>query len=177
MKKKLLITLAICMLVALTLALCVGAEEAVCEHSLEKWTVELSSKGFLGDITASSVCTTCKETVTETIPSLFITLGYSSSPNGVLQGYGINRPAIERYEELSGEKIKFGGVVALKDSLDGKNPLDADGKPINELVKSNDYTETDISIVDVAIKNIPNEYKDKTELLCALHGRTKSRND
>ncbi|MBO4982974.1 MAG: DUF4886 domain-containing protein [Clostridia bacterium] len=169
MKKKLLITLAICMLVALTLALCVGAEEAVCEHSLEKWTVELSSKGFLGDITASSVCTTCKETVTETIPSLFITLGYSSSPNGVLQGYGINRPAIERYEELSGEKIKFGGVVALKDSLDGKNPLDADGKPINELVKSNDYTETDISIVDVAIKNIPNEYKDKTELLCALY--------
>lgn len=176
MKKKLLILLTVCMLVAFAFALTVSAEETACEHSCNKWTVELSSEGFLGDITASSTCTVCKESVTEVIPRLFITLGYSSSTNGVLQGYGINRPAIERYEELSGETVKFGGVIALKDTIGDKNPLDATGAPINEYVKSHDYTETDISIINVAIKNIPDSIKGETQLLCALYvnagGRT-----
>ncbi len=176
MKKKLLIALVMCMLVVFAFALTVSAEEAVCEHSYDKWTVKLSSEGFLGDITASSVCTVCKESTTEIIPRLFITLGYSSSTNGVLQGYGINRPAIERYEELSGETVKFGGVIALKDTIGDKNPLDATGAPINEYVKSYDYTETDIDIIDVAIKNIPDSMKGEKQLLCALYvnagGRT-----
>jgi len=176
MKKKLLISLVMCMLVVLTLALSVSAEEAACEHSYDKWTVELSSAGFLGDITATSSCTVCKESTTEIIPRLFITLGYSSSNNGVLQGYGINRPAIERYEELSGETLKFGGVIALKDAIGDKNPLDANGAPINGSVKSYDYTNTDFNIINVAIKNIPDSYKAETKLLCALYvnagGRT-----
>ena len=176
MKKKLLLALVMCIFVVFAFALCISAEETVCEHNCDKWTVELSSMGFLGDITASSTCTICKEAVTEVIPKLFITLGYSSSSNGVLQGYGVNRPAIERYEELSGETVKFGGVIAIKDAIGDKNPLNANGEPISELVKSYDYTETNINVIDVAIKNIPDSYKDTTKLVCALYvcagGRT-----
>ncbi len=176
MKKKLLISLVVCMLVIFAFALSISAEEAVCEHNYNKWTVELGSAGFLEDITAKSTCTICKKQVTEVIPRLFITLGYSSSSNGVLQGYGVNRPAIERYEELSGEKIKFGAVIAIRDTIGNNNPLDANGNPINEYVKSHDYTDTSISIIDVAIKNIPDNVKSETELLCALYinvaGRT-----
>lgn len=176
MKKKLLISLAICMLVALALAVSIGAEDTVCEHTYGKWTVELGPSGFLGEITASSNCTVCKEEVKEVIPSLFITLGYSSSSKGVLQGYGINRPAIERYEELSGEKIKFGGVIAVKDTIGDKNPLDLNGNPINEYVKTYDYTNTEYSVINVAIQNIPDSVKAETKLLCALYvtsgGRT-----
>ena len=176
MKKKLLISLVVCMLVVFAFALVANAEDTVCEHKYDKWTVELSSQGFLGDITASAPCTICKTVKTEIIPRLFITLGYSSSSNGVLQGYGVNRPAIERYEELSGEKVKFGGVIALQDTIGNKNPLDSKGEPINPYVRNYDYTETDINIINVAIKNIPDGYKASTKLLCALYvnagGRT-----
>ena len=174
MKKRLLVLLAVCMLFAF--ALSVSATEAECEHSCGKWTVEVGTEGFLGDITAKSTCTICGEEVTEVIPRLFITLGYSSTNNGVLQGYGVNRPAIERYEALSGESVKFGGVVALKGAIGDKNPLDQAGAPINQYVKSYDYTRTDVNIINVAIKNIPNEVKAEAELLCALYvnagGRT-----
>ena len=174
MKKRLLVLLAVFMLFAF--ALSVSATEAECEHSCGKWTVEVGTEGFLGDITAKSTCTICGKEVTEVIPRLFITLGYSSSNNGVLQGYGVNRPAIERYEALSGESVKFGGVVALKGAIGDKNPLDQTGTPINQYVKSYDYTRTDVNIINVAIKNIPDEVKADTELLCALYvnagGRT-----
>ena len=124
MKKKLLISLFVCLIVIFALAICVSAEEANCEHNYSKWTIELSSAGFLGDITAKSSCTVCKAETTEIIPRLFITLGYSSSSNGVLQGYGVNRAAIERYQQLSGEKIKFGAVVAVKAQLIHRSSAD-----------------------------------------------------
>ena len=130
MKKKLLILLVLCMLAVFAFAFSVRAEDT-CEHSYDKWTVELGEKGFLGEANATAKCKLCKKEATETIPQLFITLGYSSSSNGVLQGYGINRPAIERYNELSGEKIKFGAVVAIKDKVGDKKPLDENGNPIN----------------------------------------------
>lgn len=176
MKKKLLITLVVCMLAVFALALGAHAEDAECAHSCDKWTVTVGDEGFLGDINASGKCTLCQKDVVETIPSLFITLGYSSSPNGVLQGYGVNRLAIERYEELSGETVKFGGVIALRDTIGDKNPLNSKGEPINQYVKSYDYTKTNINIINVAIKNIPDSVKAETELLCALYvnagGRT-----
>lgn len=176
MKKKLLITLVVCMLAVFAFALGAHAEDAECAHSCDKWTVTVGDEGFLGDINASGKCTLCQKDVVETIPSLFITLGYSSSPNGVLQGYGVNRPAIERYEELSGETVKFGGVIALRDTIGDKNPLNSKGEPINQYVKSYDYTKTNINIINVAIKNIPDSVKAETELLCALYvnagGRT-----
>ena len=176
MKKKLLITLVVCMLTVFAFALGVHAEEVECAHSCDKWTVTVGDEGFLGNIQASGSCTLCKNDVVETIPSLFITLGYSSSPNGVLQGYGVNRPAIERYEALSGETVKFGGVIALRDTIGDKNPLNSKGEPINQYVKSYDYTDTNVNIINVAIKNIPDSVKAETALLCALYvnagGRT-----
>ncbi len=176
MKRKLLLTFVLCVLALFVFAFAVSAEETECEHTFDKWTVSLGSDGFLGKIDAQAKCTACKQIVKEEIPEIFITLGYSHSSNGVLQGYGVNREALARYEALSGEKVKFGGVVALRDTIGDQNPLDAQGQPINQYVKSYDYTETDISVINVAIKGIPDSAKASTKLLCALYVNAGGRN-
>ncbi len=176
MKKKLIISIVLCMLAIFAFSFAVSAEDAACEHEYDSWTVTLGENGFLGEITASAKCTSCKETATEIIPKIFITKGYSNSNDGIMQDYGVNREALAKYEALSGEKLKFGAVVALKDSIGGKNPLDNEGEPISSKVKSFDYTETEYSVISVSIKGIPENVKASSGLLCALYinagGRT-----
>ena len=176
MKKKLIISVVLCVLAVFAFSLIAFADDAACEHKYDNWNVAIGEKGFLGEITASAKCTSCNKTVTETIPKIFITKGYSNSNDGIMQDYGVNREALARYEELSGEKVKFGAVVALKDSIGAKNPLNGKGEPISSKVKSFDYTETEYSVISVAIKGIPDNVKASSGLLCALYvsvgGRT-----
>ncbi len=176
MRKKLIISLVLCMLLVFVFAFMVNAEESTCEHTYDKWTVTLGSEGFLGDITAETKCTTCKETIVEVIPKLFITRGYSSSDDGIAQGYGVNRESLARYEQLSGEKVKFGAVVALKNVIGNVSPLDENGNPINSQVKSRDYTDTDFSVINVAIKSIPDNVKDSIKMMCAFYINVGGRN-
>ena len=174
--KKLLLFLTLCILAVFMVAAVANAEEATCEHKCDSWIVSLGNSGFLGDIVASSQCSVCGADVTEVIPSLFITLGYSSSVDGVMQAYGINRPAVERYEQLSKETVRFGAVVALKDTIGDRNPLDSKGNPVSQYVACKDYTDSDISIINVAIKGVPDSAKDTAQMMCALYvnagGRT-----
>ena len=176
MKKKLIISVLLCMLAILAFSLFVSAEDATCEHEYDKWNVVIGEKGFLGETTASATCKTCGQSTTEIIPKIFITKGYSNSNDGIMQDYGVNRESLARYEELTGEAVKFGAVVALKDSIGGKNPLNGKGEPISSKVKSFDYTETEYSVISVAIKGIPDNVKSSSGLLCALYvsvgGRT-----
>ena len=176
MKRKQLLTLVLCVLSIFTFVIIANADNAICEHTYDKWTISLGSEGFLGDITASAKCTVCNTSTTEVIPKIFITLGYSSSSDGVVQSYGVNRTALKRYEELSKEKIKFGAVVALRDTIGDQNPLDANGNPVSQYVKSYDYTDKEFVVIDVAIKKIPDSAKLSTKMMLALYinagGRT-----
>ncbi len=176
MKKKLILSIVLCMLAIFAFSVIVSAEDTACEHKYDDWTVTLGENGFLGEITASAKCVTCKATKTEIIPKIFITKGYSNSSDGVMQDYGVNREALAKYEQLSGEALKFGAVVALKESIGGKNPLDNKGEPISSKVRTFDYTDTEYSVISVAIKGIPEDAKTSSGLLCALYvnagGRT-----
>lgn len=176
MKKKLILSIVLCMLAIFAFSVIVSAEDTACEHKYDDWTVTLGENGFLGEITASAKCVTCKAIKTEIIPKIFITKGYSNSSDGVMQDYGVNREALAKYEQLSGETLKFGAVVALKESIGGKNPLDNKGEPISSKVKTFDYTDTEYSVISVAIKGIPEDAKTSSGLLCALYvnagGRT-----
>ena len=176
MKKKLLISLVLCLIFVFAFALAVSAEETVCEHKYDKWTVTLGNEGFLGDITAKADCTVCKETKTEIIPKIFITRGYSYSDDGITQGYGVNRTSLARYEELSGEKVKFGAVVALKSTIGAVSPLDQDANPISDKVKTYDYTETEYSVISVSIKGIPGGVKETMPMMCAFYINAGGRN-
>lgn len=164
------------MLAIFAFSFAVSAEDAVCEHQYDGWTVALGENGFLGEITATAKCSDCGEAATEIIPKIFITKGYSNSSDGIMQDYGVNREALAKYEQLSGEAVKFGAVVALRESIGDKNPLDNNGEPISSKVKSLDYTDTEYSVISVSIKGIPENVKESIGLICALYvnagGRT-----
>ena len=164
------------MLAIFAFSFAVSAEDAVCEHQYDGWTVALGENGFLGEITATAKCSDCGEAATEIIPKIFITKGYSNSNDGIMQDYGVNREALAKYEQLSGEAVKFGAVVALRESIGDKNPLDNNGEPISSKVKSLDYTDTEYSVISVSIKGIPENVKESSGLICALYvnagGRT-----
>lgn len=176
MKKKLIFSIVLCMLAIFAFSFAVSAEDAVCEHQYDGWTVSLGENGFLGEITATAKCSDCGEAATEIIPKIFITKGYSNSSDGIMQDYGVNREALAKYEQLSGEAVKFGAVVALRESIGDKNPLNNNGEPISSKVKSLDYTDTEYSVISVSIKGIPENVKESSGLICALYvnagGRT-----
>lgn len=175
MKKKLVIAVVLCLLAIFAFALTINAED-VCEDHKNKWTLNLGENGFLGTIDAKAECTVCGTVTTEVIPKIFITRGYSSSDDGVVQGYGVNRTALARYEELSGEKVKFGAVAALRSVIGNVNPLDKDANPISSSVKAYDYTETQYNIVNVVIQGIPDEVKDSAGFICAMYINAGGRN-
>lgn len=167
MKRRLLVAFILCALMAFVLAFTVSAE---CEAHDYDWTLTLGSKGFLGEIEAKGICETCNSESNEKIPALFITRGYSySDDGGISQGYGVNRDAIARYEQLSGEKVRFGGVLAIRDVIGTKNPLDAQGNPTDEYVQKMEFTDTQYDIINVMVQGVPQSQYDKINIICALY--------
>ena len=164
--KKLITMILICLTLVCALAVSVSAAE--CEHTYF-WMVKPGVEGFFGEMSAIAECTECGATTTDTIPAIFISLGYSSSEDGISQSYAINRNALAKYEELSREKLDFGVVVASRNVVGLSNPLDENGAPISEKVKTVSLTETSYDIVDVVIRGIPEEHKRSAELIFAMY--------
>ncbi len=61
---------------------------------------------------------------------IFTFKGYSFGPQGVAIGYNVDYDALDRYEGLSGTNLDIGMVLAPFASLNGNNPLDAQGNAI-----------------------------------------------
>ena len=156
-----------------TLLVCVFAVSvnAVCsdEHSY-KWQADFSEEGFFGDITLNGVCTAtkCYTKTSETIDSIFYYLGYSYGDSGYVQSYAVNRESLARYEEISGDKVEFGGVATTESAIGTANPLDSNGNPISSKVKVADFTSTDFSIINISVKGIGDADKD-LDIVCSLY--------
>ena len=167
MKKRLLITLVLCIVMTALLAISVGAE---CQTHDNKWTTELGADGYLGPISATAKCKTCGAVTKETIPALFITRGYSySESGGIAQGYGVDRDAIARYEEITGEKVQFGGVLAVRSKIGDYNPLDINLNPLDSSVKKQDFTDSEYSVINIMVQGIPVSNFNDTRIICALY--------
>lgn len=165
MRKKLLLITALCILVMCFFAISVNAE---CTEHTYKWTVQTTNQGFLGAMQAKGECS-CGATVNEKIPAPFIALGYSSSNDGVVQSYAVNREALKSYEQKTGENVKFGAVLATRNAIGDANPLNSKGEGVNEKVKVFDFTETKYDIIDVAVRGIPESYKNNAEMIFSLY--------
>ena len=165
--KKLLLMILICL--TLVCAFAVSVSAATCTEHSYFWAVKPGAEGFLGEMSAIAECTECGETTTDTIPAIFVALGYSSSDSGVSQSYAINRAALEKYEEISREKLDFGVVVATRNAIGNLNPFNADGTPVSEKVQYVSVADTKYDIFDVVIKGIPEEHKRSAELIFAMY--------
>ncbi len=134
---------------------------AQCEECADCWLVDMGSEGYLGELNAVNICTVCgTKLAEEAIAPLFETLGYSySEDGGVTQHVAVNKASIARYEELSGEKVKFGAVAATTNHVNG-NPLDENGNPVSEKVIVSDFTSKPYDIFEIVVKEIPNDSYD-----------------
>ncbi|MBO5262439.1 MAG: DUF4886 domain-containing protein [Clostridia bacterium] len=167
MKRKLILIASMVLLLICAFSLVANAQCSA-EHDSE-WTITFGDEGYLGEISASYHCSTCSLVTSEKISPLFETLGYSYGPAGITQHYAVNREAVARYEELTGEKVRFGAVAATRSNIGTGNPLDENGNPINEKVKVADFTDTKYDIFDVIVNNIPDEYKGSVEIICCAY--------
>lgn len=167
MKKRLILMASLVFAFACLFALTVGAKCAECE---ERWTVETGSEGYLGEMTATNSCPVCGYvTSTEKIAPLFLTKGYSYSDEGsIAQHYAVDREAIARYEEITGDTVLFGGVAATRNHI-ASGPIDKNGKPVSDKVSSADFTNTEYDLFDVIVREIPESYKAQTEIVCCAY--------
>ena len=165
MKRRLLLILSLVIALSCIFAFSVSAE---CEHQ-DSWSISTGSNGYLGSMSAVNTCPSCGETLaTENLDPMFETLGYSYSDNGIMQHYAVNRDVIARYEELTGEAVKFGAVTATRNHVSG-NPLDNEGNPVNNKVFAVDFTSTKYDVFDVVVRGIPDSYKSTTEIFCCAY--------
>ena len=168
MKRKFLFAVVFAVMLACTFAFSVSA---ACngEHSYEYHT-ELGEKGFFGEITVNGICTAskCYSKVTEKISPIFIDLGLAYGTNGYTQGYIVNHEALARYEEISGEILEYGAVTATVNVIGNNNPLDKNGNPVSEKVKTCDFTNLGYTFIDVLVTGIPESLKNE-DIICSLY--------
>ena len=158
----------ISLIVSLVFAVCclfAISVSATCEGGcVDGWSVALGDDGYLGSAYATNTCPTCGEQIAvEEIDPLFVTLGYSYGDNGITQHYGVNREALARYEELSGNTVRFGVIMAISSNLTGV-PVDSEGN-FARGVSYTELTNLDYSVFDVMVNNIPDQYKESTEII------------
>ncbi len=101
---------------------------------------------------------------------IFKYLGYSISENGnsIGIGYTVDTDALAAYEQKTGEALKYGLVITLKDILGDTLPLDENGDPIegNDKVYVIGF-ENEFSRISASFKEIPEENLD-THLIMSL---------
>ena len=137
------------------------------------WAFNYEGARFLSALCATNECIRCGNTIdTVTVGAMFTTLGYSvpefGSELAITVGFAINKDAIAQNEKLTGSKINYGCVVALKDRLGEFNaPLDANGDAVTleqgNVLKA-DITGTDNSYMDLKVY-LTEEHKDVSLLM------------
>ena len=168
MKKKIILIASLIFAFACIFAITVSAE---CADGCDNRVVyQTGSNGFLGEITVVDSCETCGYVnSTEKVEPLFITKGYSYSADGsITQRYAVNRDAVARFEELTGEAVKFGAVSATRNHI-AAGPIDSNGNPVSDKVSSMDFTNTKYDLFDVVVKDIPKTYQTSTEIICCAY--------
>ena len=103
----------------------------------------------------------CKHYVSEELPRMFSTLGYSASEGknlGIVLGYQLNKSAISYYEEATGKKLDYGVFAASKEKL-GTNDIFT-GEGASQGVVSVDMTNQQFDVVEIKITGITENQKD-----------------
>lgn len=100
---------------------------------------------FLKEIKAESICTECG-TVDETITinRLFVNKGYTkdevSEVGSISYGFLVDNEAVMLYEEITGEKVSYGIIVAPGDENQTGDIVDKNAQPLIEKAITTDFT-------------------------------------
>ena len=133
-------------------------------HSLSMRT-ELGANGYLGDFAVVEQCSVCQtKTVDEAILPLFTSKGYSAKTfgdsMGLVQGYEINKDAINEYKSFITD-FKF-GLLAYANVIGGEvAPLPTDSGVVDVIFDSmaNNY-------IEISVVGIPSTHADTAFIFC-----------
>ena len=161
--KKLLITASVVLLLLCSFALVVSAED--CAHK-DNWEVKFGEADILGNWEAINVCPDCGLVLdNEFCEPLITSRGYSYYVDSFSQSYYVNRAMIKKYEEYTGEKFDLGLVAGISEQL-GFAPVNPDGTLSNENGVWSSFSDSNFSIIDIKVANLPSTSYDTKVTAC-----------
>ena len=109
-------------------------------HMLDTENATISYESFMKSGTITAICKNCGKQEASSTPALFSYNGISTPINGEIKiaiSFFVNFEAIEQYEKISGNTVKFGVTAALEKAI-GTNitPLNNDASAKENVVKA-----------------------------------------
>ena len=142
----------------------------------EELVVEYAN-GFTAKGQKAVVCTSegCGYAEISEMPALFENKGYSAAEyegGGMSIGFKVDKKAIEKYEEITGETVNYGVFAVLADVIKTNDIFDADGKALDGVIAA-DITDTDFDIFNLKIVGFTGDQVDKDLVMGAYVGVSK----
>lgn len=163
MKRKILLFLLLVSALSCMLALAVSAE---CNHT-DSWEIKTGDNGFFEEWEAINVCPECGYVIADEFYSPIITsMGYSTFEDSFVQGFMVDRLAMEKYEEYTGQTFEY-GIVAGVTSVVGNAPLDSEGNVTNGKAVTYDLSKNSVEHFEIKVVNIPNDRRYEKIIACA----------
>ena len=108
-------------------------------------------------------CPLNAEESVETVPALFVSLGYSapeySGSTGIAVGFAANEAAISEYTEVTGKSVGYGLFAVLKDRIGDNDIFASDGTAADGVVSTN-ISRFGYEIFEIKIVGFGEEHKD-----------------
>ncbi len=139
------------------------------EHTLNttiKYENGYLSVGIKAVTCENDGCTYCYNPE-ETAP-LFINLGFSYGPDSMLQGFTVNKQALEAYKQNTGSEIKYGLVAGSAIKLGDSGVLFDESLNLKTGAVSVGFDDKKFDIFEMKVTGLVNdEYKDAQLYICA----------
>lgn len=131
------------------------------------------ANGFLSNGTQIICCGNCHENIEgEIAQPIFKCLGYTYSLTGsgaIMQSFVVNNSALEAYQRVTGEKIGYGLVVAVKNVANRTDLVDKDEQATGEKIAVASFTGKKYDIFEMKVNGISESYKNTEIYLCAYY--------
>ncbi len=161
-----------CMFILL-LALCAFAIEAEpiiepekscdCEYKV----IDLSSENIIYGGTIDLECKKCGTRHSQELYQLIESLGYSIGSSVIGTSYYIHGDIIKAIMDFNDSKIYIGTIIATKEQLNGKLPLNSKGDIVNNSIILFNYNGIGLDVIDSYVSQIEEKHINIEFLFCA----------
>ncbi|MBP3496099.1 MAG: hypothetical protein J6K52_07835 [Clostridia bacterium] len=161
-----------CMLMLLLAiyALAIDTEPAIeldksceCEYKV----IDLSSENIIYGGTVDLECKKCGTRHSQELYQLIEPLGYSISSSVIGTSYYIHGDIIKAIMEFNDSKIYIGTIIATKEQLRGKLPLNSKGDVVNNSITLFNYNGIGLNVIDSYVSQIEEKHTNIEFLFCA----------
>ncbi|MBQ3018636.1 MAG: leucine-rich repeat domain-containing protein [Clostridia bacterium] len=125
-----------------------GTQNYECGNIKTNDAPTLKFTSYTEEMILGKTCEHCQRTeVVETIDAMFTFLGYSTAEfanGGISVGYNVNKEAVSKYEELTGEEVSYGLFAGTKAGLGTNDVIGENGEAVTGAItagfKNSEYS-------------------------------------